>query len=304
MIKGLSREAKAELLLFILAMIWGGSFVAAKFSMTAFDPYYVCLLRYGLGFLVLWFLFPKERKKLDKPTLIGGLEVGILLGVGTAFQMVGLKYTTPANQTFIIVSYVITVPLLNFIISKVRPGGHILVAAVFTVIGVGFLTLGPGTGFNIGDGMTFIMALLFALQIICIDHWMPKVTSSIMFTAAQFFAATVISIILFFINGRTIYTGEITAAAITGITYIVILNTVVGYVIQNYAQRDASPDKSALIISSESLFGTFAAYFFAGESFPPKKIVGCILILIGQFIAQVLPALKKIGRERRAIDKV
>lgn len=97
MIKGLSGEAKAELLLFVLAMIWGGSFVAAKFSMTSFDPYYVCLLRYGLGFLVLWFLFPKERKKLDKLTLIGGLEVGILLGVGTAFQMVGLKYTTPAN---------------------------------------------------------------------------------------------------------------------------------------------------------------------------------------------------------------
>ena len=304
MIKGLSREAKAELLLFVLAMIWGGSFVAAKFSMTSFDPYWVMVLRYGLGTLVLWFLFPKEHKKMDRATLMGGLEVGILLGVGTAFQMVGLNYTTPSNQTFIIVSYVITVPLLNFAITKIRPGGHILVAAVFTVIGVGFLTMGPGTGFNIGDGMTFIMALLFALQIICIDHWMPKVTSSIMFTAAQFFAATVISIILFFINGRTMYTGEITTAAIVGLIYIVILNTAVGYVIQNYAQRDASPDKSALIISSESLFGTFAAYFFAGESFPPKKIVGCVLILIGQFIAQVLPALKKIGRERRAIDKV
>ena len=301
--KGLSKETKAELLLFVLAMIWGGSFVAAKFSMTSFDPYWVMVLRYGLGTLLLWLCFPKEHRKLNKPTLAGGLEVGILLGAGTAFQMVGLQYTTPANQTFIIVSYVITVPLLNFAISKVKPGRHILVAAVFTVIGVGFLTLGPGTGFNIGDVMTFIMALLFAVQIIRIDYWMPKVTSSIMFTAVQFFAATMISLVLFFINGRVMYTGEVTTAAILGMVYIVVLNTAVGYVIQNYAQRDASPDKSALIISSESLFGTFAAYFFAGEDFPPKKIIGCIFILIGQFFAQVLPALKKMGRERGVPDK-
>ena len=82
-----------------------------------------------------------------------------------------------------------------------------------------------------------------------------------------------------------------------------VLNTAVGYVIQNYAQRDASPDKSALIISSESLFGTFAAYFFAGEDFPPKKIIGCLLILNGQFFAQVLPALKKMRKDRAMFDK-
>ena len=93
--------------------------------------------------------------------------------------------------------------------------------------------------------------------------------------------------------------GPVTAKSMAAFLYLVVLNTAVAYYLQNGAQRDASPDESALIISSESLFGTFAAYFFAGEEFYPKKIVGCLLILAGQFVAQVLPALRKILAERR-----
>lgn len=61
-----------------------------------------------------------------------------------------------------------------------------MVAAVFTVIGVGFLTLGPSLAFNRGDVYTFIMALLFAVQIIRIDGYMPRVESAVFLLRYRF----------------------------------------------------------------------------------------------------------------------
>ncbi len=286
-------------MLLFLAMIWGGSFVSAKLAMESFDPYFIMVLRFFVGAAVMALCFPKEWKKVDKITALGGVEIGLLLGVGTALQMVGLIYTTPANQTFIIVSYVITVPLLRFLITGVRPGKNIVVAALFTVIGVGFLTLGPSFALNRGDVMTFIMALLFAVQILRIDRYMPHIESTVAFTAVQLFVAAAVSLVLFFFQGDGTVTGPVTVKSMVAMAYIVLLNTALGYYLQNGAQRDASPDESALIISSESLFGTFAAYFFAGEVFYPKKIVGCLFILAGQCMAQVLPAIRKIAAQRR-----
>ncbi|MDQ0508472.1 putative DMT superfamily transporter inner membrane protein [Aedoeadaptatus ivorii] len=291
--KTIDPTTQAELMLWALAMIWGGSFVAAKFSIESFSPYPVMVIRFFLGALLLLLAVPAARKRPDRITWIGGIELGLLLGIATAFQMVGLQYTTPANQTFIIVSYVVTVPLLRFVFRRVVPGRHIALAALFTVAGVGFLTVGPNFHLNRGDVLTFIMSLLFAVQILRIDRYMPHIDNAVQFTVIQLIVAGAISLALWFFMKRPVFTGPVTLRAVGGLTYIVVLNTAIAYLLQNYAQRYAPPDKSALIISSESLFGTFAAYVFAGEVFYPKKILGCVLILVGQFFAQVLPTLKR-----------
>lgn len=299
MTRALSRKARANLMLLALAMIWGGCFVAAKIAMDSFDAYFIMVLRFLVGGLVLCLLFPKDRKKIDKVTIVGGAEVGLLLASSTAFQMEGLRYTTPANQTFILVIYVVLVPLLRFLIAGIRPGKNILVAAILTVFGVGFLTLGPSLVLNRGDVLSFIMALLFTAEILRIDHYMVQVDSAIAFTMVQLFVAGVASLVFFFFLGEGTVIAPVTQKTLLAMGYIVILNTVVAFYLQNGAQRDASPEESALIMSTESLFGTFAAYFFAGEVFYPKKILGCVLILAGQFVSQALPAIRKINGKRR-----
>lgn len=299
MTRALSKKARANLMLLALAMIWGGCFVAAKIAMESFDAYFIMVLRFFAGSAALCLLFPKERKKIDRITVIGASEVSLLMAVSTAFQMEGLKFTTPANQTFILVIYVVVVPLIRFIIAGIRPGKHMVVAAILTVIGVGFLTLGPSLVLNRGDALSFIMALLFSVEIIRIDHYMPKVQSAIAFTMVQLFVAGLASVVIFFIFGEGTVIAPVTHKTFLAMGYIVLLNTVVAFYLQNGAQRDASSEESALIMSTESLFGTFAAYFFAGEIFYPKKILGCVLILTGQFVSQALPAIRKINGKRR-----
>jgi drug/metabolite transporter (DMT)-like permease len=72
------------------------------------------------------------------------------------------------------------------------------------------------------------------------------------------------------------------AAAFTG-----IFATVVAFTIQLRAQRFTSATHTALIFSTEPVFGALFAYLLAGEVLAPAAIVGCGLILAGMLVAQL-----------------
>lgn len=283
------RSLVAEGLLFILAMIWGGTFVAGKVTLEAMDPFWILVFRFYVGGGILALLFWKDLKKIDKYTLRAGAEIGLLLVVGTALQMIGLQYTTPAQQSFIIVTYVVTVPLLSWIIYKKYPGHIILIAALVTLVGVGFLSLKESFRLNKGDVLTGIYALLFAIQMIRVGSHASRVSTSVGFTIVQLLSCAIVASFMAVFFGGPVFTQTPDLATWLGLAYITLLNTSAAYVIQNYAQKYARPDKSALIISTESLFGALAAYFIGGEIFTTQKLIGCCLVFLGICIAQLGP---------------
>lgn len=283
------RSLIAEGLLFVLAMIWGGTFVAGKFALEAMDPYWILVIRFYIGASVLVAIFWKDFRAINAYTLKAGIEIGLLLVVGTAFQLIGLQYTTPAQQSFIIVTYVVTVPLLSWIVYKKYPGNLILIAALITMVGVGFLSLNKSFTINKGDVLTGIYALLFAVQMLRVGRHAPKVSSSVGFTIVQLYTCAVVSSFLAIFMAGPVFTKPPTLSLWLGLGYLTFLNTSAAYVIQNYSQKFARPEKSALIISTESLFGALAAYFIAGEVFTSQKILGCVLVFCGISLAQLGP---------------
>lgn len=289
----------AEGLLFVLAMIWGGTFVAGKVTLEGMDPYWIMVIRFFVGSTLLAMIFPKDFRALDKKTIKAGIEVGLLLGVGTAFQMIGLQYTTPAQQSFIIVTYVVTVPLLYWLVYKRYPGNIMLLASLLAFVGVGFLSLKDGFTINFGDILTFIYALLFAIQMLRVDYHAGAVSSPIGFTIVQLYTSGFVALGLAFVKGGSVFTQAPTLPVILGLLYLTLLNTSVAYGIQNFSQQYARPSKTALIISTESLFGALAAYFIVGESFTLQKVIGCSLVFLGIMVAQFGPKLLKPNRNNK-----
>ncbi|MDO5301467.1 MAG: DMT family transporter [Tissierellia bacterium] len=296
----MTKERFSEFLLLLLAMIWGAAFVAGKFALEGVSPLWILVIRFFLSSILLVIPVYRELGRVNSATLQGGILVGALMAASIAFQIVGLQYTTPANQTFICVSYVVTVPLILWAITKERPKAHTLAGAVFVFTGVGLLSL-QGLHMGFGDFLTLIYAILFAIQVIVISHYMGRVPSPMLFTSIQMFVAGVVSLVLALISGDPILTGPVTSRVWGGMFYLVVLNTSVAYFIQNYAQQYARPDTSVIILSSEVIFGALFAYFLAGEVFTPRKILGCLLVIFGIFLAQILPKLRK-SRDLRGIS--
>ena len=72
------------------------------------------------------------------------------------------------------------------------------------------------------------------------------------------------------------------AAAFTG-----VFATVLAFTIQLRAQRFTSATHTALIFSTEPVFGAIFAYLLVGEVLAPAAIFGCGLILAGMLVAQL-----------------
>lgn len=293
----------SEMAMLLVAMIWGGTFVAAQFAQETIPTFWILAIRFILAGLIMSLVFWKEWKKLDGKTIRYGATIGLLLFSGIGVQMVGLQFTTPAKQSFVLVSYVIIVPLMEWAFYKKKPAKKIFVSGVLCLIGVGLLSLNDQLRLSFGDACTLVYALVFSVQVLKVADYSPQVDSLILFSIFQFLTAGVLSLLLALITREVLVAETVSKTSFWGIVYLTIFNTALAFTIQNMAQKYARPANTALIMATESIFGALAAYFFAGEIFDLRKIIGCSLIFIAIFSAQFNPKALVAGKKGKKHDR-
>ena len=115
---------RANLLLFITAMIWGFSFVAQRQGMEHVSPFTFNAVRFAIGAASLLPIILLDRTQrqtalpqafFNKATMTGGLCLGVALFIGSSLQQIGIVETTAGKAGFITGLYVIIVPLLGLL---------------------------------------------------------------------------------------------------------------------------------------------------------------------------------------------
>jgi drug/metabolite transporter (DMT)-like permease len=71
-----------------------------------------------------------------------------------------------------------------------------------------------------------------------------------------------------------------------------VLASALAFFIQTYAQRHASPARTALILASEPAFAGFFAYVVKGDTLSAVGWVGAALILAAIFTVELMPTLR------------
>ena len=77
--------------------------------------------------------------------------------------------------------------------------------------------------------------------------------------------------------------------------YAGILSGGFAFVLQIYAQKNITPAPAAIIFSLEGVFATIAAWFLLNQILDINNLLGCLLILFGVLLSQLLPMIKKIN---------
>ena len=176
-------DIKSPAMLFLAAFIWGVAFVAQSVGMDYVGPFTFNTVRSIIGGLVLipciFFLGKKERgeekKEEDPKTLLtGGILCGLCLCVASNFQQFGIRYTTVGKAGFITAMYIVLVPVLGIFLKK-RPGKKVWFSVALAVCGLYLLCMTEKLSLGKGDAMVLLCALLFAVHILVIDHFSPKV---------------------------------------------------------------------------------------------------------------------------------
>lgn len=274
--KNTKKSILADSALLLVALIWGGGFVAVKDALNNnISPFYLMSMRFLIGSVILSSVFYKKFKKITIKEIKAGALIGIFLFGGFAFQTIGLKYTVPGKQAFITGTYVVMVPFLEWIIYRKNPGLSHIIAAVMTCIGIGLLTLNQQLSVNIGDILTLICAVFFALHIIAIGKF-SKGCDTIILSIVQLWTAGFISLACAVIFEKA--PSSISFNAFLGVMYLAVFSTMLAFFMQTVAQKYASPAHAAIILSQESLFGCIFSVILLGENFTVKMVSGCVII--------------------------
>lgn len=270
--------------LLLAAVIWGFAFVVVKNSLDLIPPIYMLAFRFTIAAAALTLImFPKLRN-LTRRDWTSGAVLGFFLFTAHAVQTIGCQYTTAGKNAFLTTIYVIIVPFLHWIMNRKRPSGYAMTAAMIAVVGIGLLSLqGGDAGVNIGDVLTVICGFLFAVHIVYIDRYTES-QDPIILTVMQMIFAAIFSWILAPICDGGFPAAAFQSEVVTGMLYLGLLSTMVGFLLQNVGQKYTAPSTASLLLSFESVFGVLFSVIFLQEQLTLRMLFGCGLM----FFAVVL----------------
>ena len=293
----MKNQLKGNALLMTTAIIWGTAFVAQKAGMDLLGPIAFNGIRTVVGALALIpviLIMNKKRKEKEpwnKTLIIGGICCGLALCAAGNVQQIGLYYTSVSHTGFITALYVVIVPLMGiFLKKKITP---IMWCCVFaSAVGLYLLCI-PASGFgsvNIGDIIILVCAGCFAVHILVIDHFSPKV-DGVKLSCIQFFVAGILSLIIMPIVDPALGHALPTFGAITDswftILYASIMSCGVAYTLQVVGQKYTDPAIASMILCLESVFALIAGMIILGEMMSIREILGCAIMFAAIVIANL-----------------
>ena len=274
----------ADLALITVALIWGVGFIASKAALVTITPLWVMTFRFlGSGVLLL-ILFLKRVRRLDKRTVLMGMVVGSFMFTGMVFQTIGLDHTTASNQAFLIPSYVVLVPFVSWMMTRVKPRALDVAAALLTFAGVAVISLKPDFSMNLGDALTLIFAVVYSFQIFFLGLFV-KETDVMSFTVVQMLTAGGLSLFAALVFAPPL--DGVSATSAFGILYLVVFNTALAFLIQNIAQQYTTSTHASLLISLESVFGLIVSVIFLHDPFGPRMALGCGLVFAAVLLSKL-----------------
>jgi drug/metabolite transporter (DMT)-like permease len=134
-------------------------------------------------------------------------------------------------------------------------------------------------------------ALLFSVQILCVDRYAPMM-NPVALSCIQFFVCGAISfaaalIFEFLPDPAAWFMSLSSASAWIAILYTGIFSCGGGYTLQALGQRSLTPALASLIMSLESVFSTIFGWLILHQTMTGKELAGCALIFAAVLLAQI-----------------
>ena len=283
----------------LCTFIWGTTFIAQDTGMDNIGPFTFNAVRFFVGFLAilpLAFLFETKKFRSEfqldiKTFAILSTLIGISLFLGSALQQVALLHTDVANAAFFTIFYVPMVPIIVFLFKKKSIHWSVWPSVVLCLIGGYLLTNFYDATVRLGDGLVLLGALFWSTHIIFTGMIVTRYNLPLTIGALQTLIVAILSFIVCSIYEEFILINILNE--IDSILYAGVLSGGFAFVLQIYAQRNIAPAPAAIIFSLEGVFATVAAWFLLNQILDINNIFGCIFILCGVLLSQLLPLMKK-----------
>lgn len=281
------------LLLLLCAILWGSAFVAQKCGADHLGPFAVLFVRSILAAVFLWFWARLARGSgFTRRAWWGGAVSGVALFTASLAQQFGIMHTTPGICAFLTSNYMLLVPIFGLLLGR-RVTWPAWMGVAVALLGSYFICIDPSAptfSVGLGECMTLLCAVLFAMQILFVDRFAPN-TDAIAFSCVQQIACVVCSLpFLLLASERIHYTEVNMMRAAFPLLYLGIISSGVAYTLQILGQVRTAPTPAVIIMSLESVFGALAGYVFFGDVLTTRQLAGCACVFCAAAFTPILSA--------------
>jgi drug/metabolite transporter (DMT)-like permease len=276
----------APLFLLSITAIWGWTFVVVKEGMERTGPFSFLALRFGLATLVLGLLFFRPLVQIDRRALLRGALAGLALFAGYLFQTWGLVTTTATKSGLLTGLSVVMVPVIASLLYRQRVPLSAWGGAFLAVLGLSLLVLGAGPfgAFTIGDVLTLLCALSFAVQILLVDRYVRRSDYRALLVV-EVAVVTLLSLL-----GAAVFEGfpaGVSSDLVSSILITGLLATALAFYVLHRFQVYSTASYTAIILTMEPVFAALFGTLLLGERLGALQIAGGIFILAGMALPQL-----------------
>ena len=292
---------KSTLLLTLTALIWGVAFVAQSEGSNYMGSGTFIGIRFLIAALVLLpFIRVSDRKrgvsstpKKRKALWRAGFICGFWLFVASFFQQEGIAMGTGAGKAgFITATYIVIVPIFNWILFRKRTGVAVWFGVVIALVGLWLLCMTDRLTLQKSDFLVLLCAITFSFQILAVDRFSPRF-DALKLAAIQFLVCGVLGILVAIPMdvvsvGFAAWSAPLASwSAWIPLLYAGILSSAVGYTLQIVGQKGFNPTVASLLMSLESLFAVLAGWMLLNQTLTPREALGATLLFAAVLIAQL-----------------
>lgn len=288
------KRANANLILLLVALVWGTTFVAQQLALDHMGPFTYTASRFFLGALVIsplawreWKTLQHQGVVLDRRDWRDWSGLGLLLFGGISLQQAGLASTTVTNAGFLTALYMPLVPLLAWGLQGQRPSVWTFLAVLGSLAGTWMLSGGQWSAFTEGDFMIMVSILFWAFHVIGVGPVAARKGSPILLAWQQFMVCAVLSLGVGLMVETTSWADLQDAR--WAILYGGLMSVGLGFTLQVVAQRYTKATDAAIILSGETLFAGLAGALILGERLNWLQASGCGLIFLSIVMVQIMP---------------
>ncbi|MDP9233629.1 MAG: DMT family transporter [Actinomycetota bacterium] len=285
------KQIAAELALVAIAAVWGLTFSLVQDAVARIPVMTFLAYRFIPAAVIVGVISRREMFRLTRAGWRAGIVMGVFLTGGYVFQTLGLERTSAAHTGFITGLWVVLTPVVGALFFHLRSDWHVWAAAIVSGIGL-FLLSGFGGGGRVaGDLLVLMCAVSFTFHVFATDRAVESEHVGSL-VAVQLGFCGLFSLLVAAGEGDLQVPRSGVVWLALGVTALIA--SALGFFVQAYAQKEASPSRTALILASEPAFAGLFAYLLKGQSLTPLGWVGAALIMAAIVSVEVLPYLRPV----------
>jgi len=301
----MSRQVAHGLLL-LTSFVWGITFVFQTTGMETIGPFGFTTLKFLTGTITILPMAIWEYRRAPLQTImldskddrvlimIGIINLGVLMFVGSALQQVSLGITSIANTAFLTTLYVPLVPILGLLMFRRNMRKLRWVAVAIFVVGSWLMSGASPSDAVIGDVMVIIGAFFWAGHIMLVGWMAQRTHAPFQLAFLQMLITTILSYFVFsFTETMTLMD---LSAVWPEILFAGIMSTGLGFTLQLIAQQHCSNAAAAILLSLEGVFAAISGWVLLGQSMMVSAMMGAGLIFVAVLIVELSPEFKEQSR--------